>query len=55
MQYRYKGLGIKIKTISPLQSWFLKKERPVKTICEMLATQITGTVSIYTHYLQTNA
>ena len=53
MQYIYKRLGIKIKTISPYNLGFLKTERHIRTGSEMIAKQLNGTGQMWIHYLQT--
>ena len=52
MQYKYKRLGTKIKSISSCNHDSLKTERHVRTISEMIAKQLTCTGLMWTHYLQ---
>ena len=53
MQYIYKRLGIKIKTIIPYNHFSLKPERHIRTISEIIAKKFTGTGVMWTHYLST--
>ena len=42
MQYMYKRLGIKIKTISPYNHCSLKTERHIRTISEIITNSLPG-------------
>ena len=53
MQYIYKRLGIKVKTISTYNHGSLKTEWHIRTISEMIAKQLTDIGLMWTHYLET--
>ena len=53
MQYIYKRLGIKIKTMTPYNHGSLKTEWHIRTISEITIKQLTGTGLMWAHYLQT--
>ena len=52
MQYIYKRLIIKIKTISQYMYGSLKTERHIRTISKIIAKEHTGTGLMWTHYMQ---